>query len=175
MHDVVNLTRSNGFKKFYATNATDASFPSKIATTTQPANDGVYDFTANGISPNGLLIPSAIVVIPYGVGSDNNTQKIRIIGWRLIGTLWVPTPLCQFTCTLSAAVGVAGATVVATERFADTLTADSMNPSGGVEAVSPTGDLVAHFVVDIKGCPIIEATFDRNSSATSCNALWAAV
>lgn len=176
MHDVVSLTRSNAFRKFCSSNSTSASFPSKIPTTTQPTGGGVWDFTGT-ISPDGLLIPSTILVVPYGTGTDNATFKMRLIGWRnlidaTLTTIWVPVVLAQYTCTLSATVGVASAALIATERMVDTLTADAMNPSGGVEDVSPTNDLVSHFVADIKGFPIIEATFDMNSSATAANALW---
>lgn len=180
MHDVVNVTRANFFRKFRTSNSTDASFPSKIPTTTQPSGTGVWDFTSGKTSPNGILIPSSIIVLPYNIGANNTTFKIRMIGWRSIysataTTLWVPQILCEFTCTASAAVGIASAAVLDTERFSDTLTANAFNPSGGVEAVSTANDTPAHFIVDIKGCPIIEATFDMNSSATSANALWAGV
>lgn len=172
MEGVVSETRVGAYQKFYETNSTDASFPSRIPTTTAPSGNGVLVPPGSGLG-GARNAPSAAMVVPYGVGADNTTFKIRIIGWRLIGTLYVPTILCEFTCTNSTAVGVAGATVVATERFADTLTANAFNPSGGVEAVSVANNTPAHFLVDCKGCQYIEATFDMNASATSANALVA--
>lgn len=176
MHDIVQMTRCNQFAKFCSANATDASYPSKIATTTTPTGGGVVDLSCTS-NVYGTMGPSSLLVIPFGTGSDNNTFKMRLYGWRycLISgstTLYIPTILCAFTCTLSAAVGVASATLVATERFADTLTADAMNPAS-VTLVSNALDTPAHFVVDVKGFTMVEATFDRNSSATACNALYA--
>jgi hypothetical protein len=180
MHsDTTLVARSNGFQKFCAANATDAAFPARIATTTRPTGGGVYDFAASGISPNGLMVPASILVLPFGTGADNATFLMRLYGWRLISdasltALWVPTILCQFTCTLSTAVGVAGAALIATERLADTLTANAMNNLSTV-LVSNALDTPAYFQADIKGFPIIEATFNMNSSATAANALWCAL
>lgn len=171
MEDAVNVTRSNNYQKALATNSTDASFPTCAATITAPA----LAITLGTSGPGGHSVPSTMCVVPYGVGADNTTFKIRVIGWRLMSSLYVPTILAQYTCTNSTSVGVAGQSVVATERFVDTLTADAMNPSGGVEAVSTANNTPAHFIFDTKGCPLIEFAFDMNSSATSANALVAPV
>lgn len=160
-------TAVKGFFKALSTNATDASsFPSKVPTTTEPTTTAI-DVTRGDTTYNNILI------LPYGVGSDNNTMLIRLIGWKKIGTLWIPVPILEATCTLSAVVGVSGAEVSNTERFADTITFQSwVNSNISAEVVQPTGDIIGHILADIKGFSKIEFVFHRNSSATSCNALY---
>lgn len=181
MHQTVsNVVVSNGLVKFCAANQTDAAFPSKIPTTTKPASPGVVDFTGNGPSPNGTMAPQSLLILPYAVGSDTNTFLFRLTGWRLLGSatltpIWIPTILCQFTCTISStAAGLAGSPVVATEFFAATLAANAMNNLGTV-FVSNALATPAHIICDIRGSQMVEATFNMNGSSTSANALYAAL
>lgn len=156
------------FARVYATNATDATFPSRVATTTQPADAGVVDLRRVGGS-----VYDNVALVFYGTGNDNDTFDARVIGWRKVSTLWVPVPLCQLTATLSAAVGVASAAVLDTERFADTVAlAAGYNANVSAEVVTPTGDVVAHVCLDTKGFTLLEVTFDL-TGATDANALWA--
>ena len=161
------------FRKAKATSATDTGFPSKIPTATEPTGDGVHDIPGvEGIMQNGMI------VIPYGVGSDNHTFDMRVIGWRIVGrnnsatSLWIPVIITQLAVTLSAAVGVANKTIIATERFADTITLTTGNDDISIDIVSPTGDVIAHAVIDLKGFSKIEFTFDLGAG-TDCNCLFA--
>lgn len=165
--------RANGFSKIRTANSTDASFPSRVPTTTEPTGTGIQAWSDFGL--DGVLAPTKAIIIPYGVGADNTTFKLRIIGWRLIGTLWVPSVMAEYTCTNCTAVGVASAAVVDTERFCDILTATTGTPSGSTEIVQfGTGtELISHIQIDLKGFQKIEITFNMNSSATSANALVA--
>jgi hypothetical protein len=175
-------TLTAGFRKARSVNQTSATFVSKVPTGTEPAGDAgtatgasVFDIAPTGAS--GGAGPNAVLVMPYAVGADNTTFSVRAIGWRLIGSdpatlLWVPTLLVELACTASAVVGVAGRAVVATERFADTITLTTGNDDVSVDIVSPTGDVAGHALVDIKGCQKLEFSFSTGSSATSCNALF---
>ncbi len=156
-------------KKDYAVactaNKTDASFPSKVATATIPVTGtGIIDV----VEPNDTL-----EIIPYGIGADNTTFKLRVIGWRKIDhattPLWRPQIIAEFTCTNSTDVGVVSTVVLNTERFADTI----VLAAGGIAAVfSPANNTAGSAILDISGFSKIEFTFDMNSSATSANCLY---
>lgn len=185
---------SQPFRKARSTNATDTSFPSKVPTITEPSGGGVLDLTEGGQG----LVPESLVVLPFGTGDDNDVFDMRVIGWRRIvggpnpgDILWVPCIIAQVTATLSAAVGVAGAPVVATERFADTLAvtvegvtrdgeltaadAETFTSSGTTVITSPANDTPAFFEVCVKGFEKIEFTFDTTTGdPTGANALVAA-
>ena len=159
------------FAKVLTTNATDASFPSKIPTTTAPttATAGVLNTTLSGTAPKRMMF------VFYAIGADNVTFKARVIGWKYVSTLYVPVVLAEVTCTASAVVGIAAAAVLNTERFADTIALASGYPADSSRVYSPTGDVVGHLIVDLEGCNLIEVTFNMNGSATSANALYAAL
>lgn len=155
-------------------NATDTSFPSKVPTATKPSGTGASASAASVAETKGA---SNLRVVPFGAGSDTNTFSLRVIGWKFVGTpgsdeLWVPTVLAEYSCALTTAVGVAAKAVLDTERFCDTLTLTANMGNDGVDTTkfSPGGDLVAHFLVDLKGSDLFELTFDM-TGATSGNAL----
>lgn len=157
-------TAKCGWLKWHSSNDSSSAFTAPAATTTKPSTN---------IIDRGLTVcENLIQVMPFGTGADNTTFDMRIIGWNAVsnGTLWVPTLLAGFSCTLSAAVGVAGSDVIATERFADTITAASYNPTSGAEAISPTGDVAGHVVVDVKGADVVQVVYDM-TGATNANCL----
>lgn len=148
-----------------ATSSTDSTFPSKVPTVTAPSGDGVIG------DPIVQGAPDWVQVIPFGDGADNATFDLRVIGWKVSDLgLWVPTILAQAACTLSAAVGVASTEVLATQRFVDTMTLTQVLTNVDSKLSSPTGDQVASFQVETRGCALIEITFDLGS-ATGANAL----
>jgi hypothetical protein len=169
------VTLSRPFRKALTTNANSSSFPSKVPTITEPTNDGVID-----LKNVGLTIPQKMLVLPYGLGSDNDVFDLRVIAWRLVGVLWVPYLLGKFTCTISAAVGVAGADVLNTERFADTITVGNeptvtadVTRQGTVQVMSPTGDLVAYLIIELNGAAKVEFIFDQTTGTPTTNCLIA--
>lgn len=155
------------YAKVLTTNSTAASFASKVPTTTAPSGAGVLTL------PVTQIMPAQLSLIFYGTDADNETFKSRVIGWKLVGTLYIPILLAEVTCTLSATTGVAAATILNTEFFADTIVLTAGTPAGSSVVFSPTGELVAHLLVDLEGFSIVEITFDMNSSAASANALYA--
>lgn len=175
-------TQWEALRKARSVNQTSASFVAKIPQAAEPSDDAgsatgqaSIDMRAGGAhTQNGLII------VPYCVGSDNNTFSVRVIGWRRFGVdpltlIWWPILLLEALCTADATlVGLAGKTIVATEIGADTITlvGTSGNANVSHELVSPAdGVSQAHIIVDTKSCERIELSFSTNSSATSCNAL----
>ena len=174
-------TSCTDWQKARSVNATDTSFPSKIPTVTEPKGDAG---TATGASviETGLASghwANAVVLVPYAIGDDDDVFAMRVIGWsRMKGPtpatrdLWIPTILAELTCTVSTAVGIAGAAVLNTERFADTITLVTGNDDISVDITSPTGNVIAHATVDLKGFSKIELTFDMTTGdPTSANCL----
>lgn len=161
----IERTQIAPLTKIRNTNSTDSSFPSRIPTVTEPTGSGVMRLNrVKGFSANNLK------VIPYGAGSDNTTFDMRVIGWEEVNGLYVPAILAQVSVTLCGAVGVSGQAVTDSERFADTLSVTVGNSGVDVSVISPGADVSGHFVVDLKGCAIVEITFDM-TGATSGNAL----
>ena len=172
----VPVTPTMDLRKMLATNSTDTAFDSIIPKTTEPSGDGLIKTSEGG----GGVMPNAIKVLFYGTGDDNDTFSARVIGWHKIGVgtgagrLWVPIILAELACTMSATVGIANAPVVATERFVDTITLVTGNDDISIDIVSPTGDEIAHAVLDLKGCQYIEFSFDTTAGdPTGCGGLFA--
>lgn len=163
--------QQTSFTRARATNDTASSFASRIPTVTEPTGTGVLNTSG-----------ADLLIVPFGVGSDNQTGSVRVIGWRAIDTkdqqntqgrtLWIPVILAEVVATLSAAVGIAGAIIDETNRFADTLTLTTGNDDVSVDFTSPTGDVIAHIVVKGKGFEKVEVTH-KVTTATSLNSLVA--
>lgn len=138
---------------------------SLACTTTEPSNAGVLVRpTKGGFTPNKLRL------LPFAAGSDGGTFTVQVVAWSNVSGLWVPSILYEGVATLSTFVGVAGAAVVETERFADTLTIASNKGNTGVDTVvlSPADNTPAHVVIDVKGAELIEVR-----ASSSGNALYA--
>lgn len=186
MSDYVNYDLGRVVRRALATNANSSSFASKIPTITEPVNDGVIDLLNNGI-----LVSKKIKLWPILLGSDNDVSSMRVIGWHSVlldtfTTLWFPTPIGEYVCTACGAVGVAGAAVLNTERFCDTITPvakmtrDRVIAAGTAinsdyEIMSPTADLIAHIIMPIKGFQKLEFTFDQTTGTPTQNVLYAYV
>ena len=172
------------WRRVRTVNCTDNGFPSRIITATEPSGTGnsaaqatssaVFDLTGDF----GGAAPNAVVIKPYGAGSNNNTFSLRIIGWAKIDegdpatVEWDPTVLVELAVTLSSTpIGLAGRVIVATDLFADTIALTTGNDDVSCDIVSPTGDVAAHAVADLKGFTKLEVTFTTGGSATNCNAL----
>lgn len=179
-------TLSSHFRKARSVNQTSNGYVSKIPTVTEPTGDAA---TATGasvidIGTDGNYCQNGMIILPYGIGSNNQTMSVRVIGWRKVGltdgqggattTIWIPVVLAEFACTLSSTpIGIAGAQVLNTELFADTITLTYGNNNVSVEIISPAADIIAHAVLDLKGFKKVELSFTTGGSATSCNALVA--
>lgn len=182
-------TFARPFKKALSTNSTASSFASKIATVTEPTNDGVLDLTAGGTAGPGGFVPVRMFLLPYGLGSSNDGFSMRVIGWRHIGAgppqgiwLWVPVILGEFACLLGAMTGVATAPVLNTECFCDTITPvaarlpDRVIAAGTAvnsdTAVSdPANDTSAYIDMLLRGVEKVEFTFDQTTNTPTMNTL----
>lgn len=179
-------TLSMDYRKARSVNQTSGTFVSKIPQIAEPIGDAasatgssVIDLAYN---PLGNYAPPRVKVLPYGVGADNTTFNMRVIGWNRITiggdpnkTLWVPVNLLEVACTLSLAAGVAGTPVVATEFFCDILTVVTGSTLGGELAleslISTSNDTIGMIEVNMHGFQKLELSFNVGVSATSANAL----
>lgn len=167
-------TMSLPWQKARATNYSTNGYPTKVHTATKPSGDGVIEMTRDS---SGGVVQNSLVVMFYGTGSDNNTGSCRALAWSQVGndpntSLWVYFILAEFAFTLSASVGVAGKQVVATERFADTVTLTYGNDDVSLDIVSPANDIPTRVVFDCFGAQFVELIFTTGGSATDLNALY---
>lgn len=149
----------------------------------------VFDLTPRATfsdrGPDGREAQNVVLVIPFGTDTADQTFKFRLIGWRLAverdseeklaTAIWIPVTLGEFTATLGTSPGLAGTVIGSTQLFADTiaLSGTSGNDDIDISITSPADNTIAHVKVDLAGFQKLEITFDRNSSAASCNALIA--
>lgn len=175
------VTAQNSFTRDRSVNAT-GSFPGRIPQVLAPStvspqtvsSQSIFDNVTNGNTASNARI------IPFGVGSATQTFSVRVIGWSdaqpVAGSsnlpLWVPTILCEYLCTLSTVVGVADSAVLSTEKFCDTIALVSNRGTDGQDTTkfSPTNNLIAHFLVDLKGAKKVELCYSVGTN-TDCNAL----
>lgn len=166
---------SGPFRKVLATNSTDASFTSKIPTITEPTGTGIIDFPGPA-----MTMVDSVVIMPFGVGSNDQTFDMRVLGWRPLpltpatpateSTLWIPELLLGISCTLtSSVVGVAASPIVAANLFVDVITV-----SYGIGIVSnpPINTYPNRVILALEGYSKLEFIFDM-TGATSGNALIA--
>lgn len=171
-------------RRWRTTNENASSFATKIPTVTRPSNDGILDLVLYASQ-----IPDYIKLFPILLGAENDVTSMRVIGWHsclldTFTTLWIPVVIGEFSCTASAAVGIAGAAVLNTEAFCDTITpvaartrdlkiaaGTSINSNYGI--LSPTADLIAHIIMPIGGFEILELTSDQTTQTSTFNCLWA--
>lgn len=154
--------------------ATGTSIANPVDTLTQPTGAGVVS-TGAGLS----TACNALLLLPYGTATATNTFLMSVFGWDFIplsggqgGGSWHAYLLASFTCTLGSVTGLAGSAVAAANLYCDTIALGVGNANVSNEVVSPTGNVNAHCVVDVKGVQLVEVKFARNSSAASANALY---
>lgn len=153
----------------------------------------VFDLARSPVIPNtdGRIdivnrpVDNVVKILFFGTSAADQTFKARLIGWRYCverdtdwvkeSAIWIPTTLAEFTLTLGTSPGLAGCVVDENQLFADTIaiSGTSGNDDVSIDIVSPADNTIAHVVADLKGSQKFEVTFDRNSSAASCNGLVA--
>jgi hypothetical protein len=176
-------TLSQKWRVARSVNQTSAAFVAKIPTITEPTGDAG---TATGasvieLSKDGQYSQNAVMLLAYGTNADENTLSSRVIGWRYVGTaddlganrLWIPVLLAELLWTTGTASGAVGGVLVANQLFADTVSITTGNANVSVEILSPTNNLIAWAIVDLKGFQKLEISFQTGGSATDCNALLA--
>jgi len=177
------MQNARPLRRFFATNQNLTGFATIIPTVTEPTGDGVLNLVDNGI-----VVPCMVKLIPILLGSDNDVTSMRIFGWhrcQLDGktTIWVPFILGEFVCTASAAVGIASAAVLETERFADTITpvaartrdqkiAAGTSTGSTYESVSLANDTPAHILMPVVGVEKLQITSDQTTGTATFNVLY---
>lgn len=175
MNNTLISTRSGPIQPIYAANVTTnaSAIANPADTFVDPTGDGVLDF-----GHYGVMAANDLLLVPYGVGTATNTFLLSVFAWDLVpgnqGTAqsaWTAYLLASFTCTLCTAAGLAGATVDATQLYCGTIAVVVGNAGVDVDVISPTGNLKASIMMDVKGAKKVTVRLDRNGSATSCNTL----
>lgn len=168
-------TLSQVWRRALVTNATDASsYPTRTLQKTAPtlANNPGLVQCSNG----GSVAQNLVKIIPFGVGSANDTFTMRVLQWHTddkFAHAWYPLPIGDFTCTLSTFAGVDGTQIDSNQLICDTITLTSGFATANVscELCSNAANVPAHAVLSIKGAYFLEFIFNMGSSATSANAL----
>ncbi len=177
-------------QRLRAVNENASGFVSKIPTITEPTGGGT---TATGaavleLTKNTLHVPKRMKLWPILLGSSNDVSSMRMIGWHRVTlagltTLWLPTIIGEWVCTAGAAAGIAGAAVLDTELFCDTIvpvaarTRDQVIAAGTslgsqYEVLSTVGDLIAHLIVPIAGFEKLEFVSDQTTGTSTFNVLY---
>jgi hypothetical protein len=89
-------------------------------------------------------------------------------------------------CTAGTTVGVAGSSVLATERFADTITpvalmledrviAAGTSVNSDVKIFSPANNTIAHVDLPFPAFELLEFTADQTTGTPTQNILWAGI
>ena len=176
-------------RKFRSVNSDSSAFPSLADSLTPPPSD---QGTAAGratieLAPSAGEVPNYIQLWPYGLGSDNDTFSMRIIGWRRIVPCdsngmcqWTPHIIAEIACTISTAVGIAGGQVLNTERYADTITivseptitAATTREGASLILNSPANNTRANIILCTEGCEKLELQFDQTLGTPGMNALY---
>jgi len=176
-------TRSGPFVVTNSSNVAAASITFPLPTTLRPSGDGVIAMGGDQMH-QGALAPNSLMIVPFGTGSSTQTFTMNAYGWRettgatgtagTTGTmsLWVAVELATFTCTLCTVPGIAGTDVNASQLFVGTITLGVGNANVSNEIISPTGNVVAHIILDAKGSRFVELRFAKGTN-TDCNALVA--
>lgn len=177
-------------KKARSVNSSSANFPTWVTTELDPQYTDAGTAAGRALIQLGVglggYVPDCIELFPYSTGADNDTFSMQVVGYRRITPQladerfqYLRFLIAKFNCTISASVGLAGGSVVATERFADTIaivlegtsTAD-VTRSGSFRLYSPANDSPAHVVLPTLGCDAIELEFDQTLNTPAMNCLY---
>lgn len=186
------MTPARPYAKARQVNSSSANFPTWVTSElADPLSYYADAGTAAGRAIKPLAVglggvtPCRIVIVPYGLGSDNDVFSINVVGVRRIAepiddgrVQFLRSLVAVLSCTISASVGIAGGKVLATERFADTIsitkegtyTAD-VTRTGTIDLFSPANDSPGHAIVPLLGFEGYELEFDQTTGTPTMNAL----
>lgn len=159
-------------------------FTSIIPRYDPPVLDGTIDLVGEG----GVNAASEMKVWPIGLGANNDAFTTRIYGWSKAVSLstprplWIPSLIAAIGSIMGNSTGLAGAVVLNTEFFCDTLTiiaggeatitADTTR-AGSIYLYSPLNDLVGFAIVPVAGFDYVTFDFDDTTNSPTMNALYA--
>lgn len=142
--------------KVASANDTSTSFTTLAVTTTTPSTNLLSNHTG-----------STLELMPYGAGADNSTFDLRVVGWSIVGTLYIPRVICRLSCTECGMVGSGSLAIASTDRFVDIITVAEgtvLTPAAALETPHTA-------IMDISGDALVTVEFDM-TGATNGNALW---
>ena len=160
--------------------ANDTTAATSIA---NPADTQVEPTTGVILLGKGkLLTANGLKFLPFGTDTATETFLMSVFAWDYINPKaaqnsgrWTAWPLATFLCTLCTLAGSAGGEVDNTNLYCDTITEVIGNANVSNEIISPTGNMKASVILDVKGANLVQVLFARNSSSVSANTLWGKV
>lgn len=173
MSSSLSRTVVSAYARCLVTDSTASSYTDPVAQAAAPSADGVVDVA--GVYGQ---VANQILLKPFGTGNAAQTFNLRIHGWsKTASGLWTPETLLELTCTLGTKVGVAGHSVLATNKFCDTVVG-ATTPVGLANVtsflLSPTGNLFGTARFFLQGCRYFQVEV-KVGTAAGGNALWRAV
>lgn len=193
-------TKAGDWKLLRANNTTDDAYaarpsllgryPSLLFTAdrnhvTTPGNSASQATARSFLWPNdsegGDTMPNAIQWMPFVVGADNVTAKVRWLAWNPARKKdisnetweWNWFKHSEWTCTGCAATGVAGSFIGSSSRYCDTIAiVTNAGNTNQYSALSPQDDTPGMVTMDFIGATMLEPQLSINGSSASCNLLY---
>lgn len=168
-------TMSGPLTKALAQNSQSNLYGSFGMTSTEPSGDGVFS-----IGDGGILASNRIAIWPYCEGLENNKFAMRVWGWVVYQTIWVPSLIVELACVSCAKQGPApptpttgmGKSISTMERMCDTISLVKGNVGSTGYINSPQANIIGMALVELCGANKIQFDF-QYIDAVPMNALFA--
>lgn len=177
-------------RRWASTNLNESGFASLVSTTTKPTASATRAVISGMGKPGGpgTMGPTWMKLFFILLGADDDVSSFRLVGWNRVmkdtlNDLWVPQPFAEFSVTASTAVGVAGAAVLNTERFADTIAPVALMLEDGKIAAgtsltatvwihTPANNTPGHVIIPTRAFELLEFTSDQTTGTSTANILY---
>lgn len=172
------LTGSYAWRKLFAANQTTSFTSGGLAgSATEPTVSGYV--RVRGDAAPGHPVPNALMIKPFGAGSDTNTVKVRIWGWEMVeGNIingvnwWEPILLAEILATLSTPTGETGGPITTTDLLPDTIAVTYGNENVDITLMTNGANVGGCWaLIDLQGMASWQAEIDKDA-ATNGNLLY---
>lgn len=164
MPSVALTTSQRYWQRGYVTSVTaneSTLFASNVLGTTMPtvSGGGAYNTIGNNLAK----------LMFFGTGSDTQQFYAHVYTWAPFGEFWVPTPVCQALCQLSAVIGIAASpALLNTERLVDGIGLIEGDPT--VKIVSDFDNRISTLLIDLEGAHFVSVRFSTTNLTTPATA-----
>ncbi len=189
---MIRYTLSTLFRKALDVNSVSNAFTIPSALSAQTGPDGLPGVFRAGAGPAGMVgggeCPWALVLMPFGEGAPGASFSFRVFAWREVfpnadpnRITWLPFPLVEVFCTLSANGGPPnqGGTfdhyINDREYTCDflSLTYGSLGMTGILSSPPQAGTgLTAYLVAELFGARMFSFDFQLSDANVGMNCLW---
>lgn len=150
--------------KGYATNLLTANANDNDVATLSTSNPA-----ANHLGVHYVGNANLAKIMFFGAGAENSQMNANIYGYSptqgSANSLWIPTLIGRFTCTLSAVIGVTGESITNTDRMCDAIALIEGDPT--CKIVTDVNDRIASVLVDLEGAQYIAVKFNWTAVTTA--------